>query len=114
MRVFMDGPQGIEAEERFLEAYDQAYVWADEAVVQALADFLRTVQVDDLQAASPMPMRTAAYVACMAAMRRDAGFPTTTTEYRLVSFPQQQGLSGTQQDSTTPTVSLLTEAERGA
>lgn len=89
MRVFLKGDRQASQEQRsaFLLAYDEGCLWASEAVVAALGDFLdllvrwtagdQDVEQHDMQNA---------YAACMGEMRRDSGFADTEFRYRIVSF----------------------------
>ncbi|MBI2304095.1 MAG: hypothetical protein HYU86_05050 [Chloroflexi bacterium] len=79
-----DGP---DLRGKFLETYDEASVWAPDAVMNAvgrLLDLLKShsaapdfVEQSELQQA---------YIDCMTEMRKDSGFKSTTFEYRVVSF----------------------------
>lgn len=89
MRIFVGGhsPATHEQKSEFLAAYDLAVLWAPDPVVDALNRFLDAV-VSHTARPDPNVQRTmrTAYVECLMEMRRDAGFRSTETSYRLVSF----------------------------
>jgi hypothetical protein len=73
--------------EKFLEAYDEAALWAPDAVVNLIGEF---IDLNRRNAATPGSISQEAmqnaYAACISAMRKDCGFANTTFVYRVVSF----------------------------
>ena len=83
LRVFVDGGNpSEEAQGRFLEAYDEACIWAAEPVIAGIEGLLDAVQEKPINQASTK----AAYSSVIEAMRRDAGHPSTAIRYRFVKF----------------------------
>jgi prefoldin subunit 5 len=94
----------------FLAAYDRGYIWASETVIVAVRDLLETLEkksavdskITTLRKSSPagsdelQPLSAESstldrearnlYQRCMLEMRKDAGFPISAAEYRVVSF----------------------------
>lgn len=92
MRVFLAATRGASDEEKraFLAAYDTCFLWASDDVLQVLRDFI-DLQIAHARTRDPasQPRMQELYGECLAAMRRDAGFPETAVEakdYRVVSF----------------------------
>ncbi|KQY89141.1 hypothetical protein ASD35_16705 [Pelomonas sp. Root1444] len=89
MRVFLSASTQREDEQRmsFLEAYDEAALWAPDDVMNAVGELLDLIRKNSAERGSVRENTLQrAYAAAIAAMRRDCGFPSTTFEYRLVSF----------------------------
>ena len=83
LRVFVDSnTQSADAKRAFLEAYDEACIWADEPVVISLEALLDAAQQQPIDQGRIKP----AYAACITSMRRDAGHPHTSISYRFVKF----------------------------
>ena len=89
LRVFLrrhehDAPDN---REKFLEAYDEAALWAPDAVMNPIGEFidLNRRNIAEPGSVSQNTMQDA-YAACINAMRKDCGFPDTTFVYRVVSF----------------------------
>jgi hypothetical protein len=72
---------------KFLEAYDEAALWASDSVMIEVGLLLDNVKnnVAVPGSVSQASLQTA-YMNCMREMRKDSGFPKTQFEYRLVSF----------------------------
>ncbi|MBT9494575.1 MAG: hypothetical protein IV107_19990 [Paucibacter sp.] len=89
LRVFLSAAtrSNEDDQKRFLEAYDEAALWAPDEVMNPvghLLDLIRkntasrgSVTEEDLQLA---------YASAVLAMRQDCGFPNTQFRYRVVSF----------------------------
>lgn len=89
MRVFLGSNVKASPEQQnaFLAAYDEAALWASEAVVAELGTFLEMqVQFKADASAVPQTAMLAGFVHCMTVMRRDCGFPKSTYEHRVVTF----------------------------
>jgi hypothetical protein len=83
LRVFVDsGTPSVDAQRAFLEAYDEACIWADEPVVISLEALLDAAQKQPIDQTRIKP----AYASCITSMRRDAGHPQTRISYRFVRF----------------------------
>ena len=89
LRVFLKSstPSSEEDKAKFLQAHDEAFLWASEEVAFAIGAFL------DLQMANtanpnsiPMPLMHISLHNCLTVMRKDVGFPETQANYRIVSF----------------------------
>ena len=89
MRVFLAGGRQATDQKKgdFIIAFDQAYLWASEDVVDALEDFL---QLSVRSTSEPGSVSNEefkdGYRACLIAMRRDCGFPDTNLRYPVLSF----------------------------
>jgi hypothetical protein len=89
LRVFLrpheHNPQ--DNREKFLEAYDEAALWAPDEIMNAIGIFL---DMNRQNTATPGSVKMeglqAAYADCIVAMRKDCGFPQTEFKYRVVSF----------------------------
>ena len=101
-------PEQLEKEKwAFLAAYDKGYIWASEAVIEAIGDLFETLKsksVVDTQLRTPVTTTSNAvkgaaavsktldakgrklYQHCMLEMRRDSGFESSTSEYHVISF----------------------------
>lgn len=88
MRVFLgSGAPSTEAKKTaFLEAYDEAALWASEEVIAEIGKFL-DMQAEHASGRSvDQAAMRAAFVHCIAVMRRDCGFPSSQYEHRVVAF----------------------------
>ena len=91
LRIFISGHQQDQiAKEKFLQAYATAWLWAPDAVLTSLNDFIKK-QVLSTQQPSTVPQADlkALYAACVLEMRKDAGFPQThvpTADFQFVTF----------------------------
>lgn len=89
LRVFLrtHERQPQDNRERFLEAYDEAALWAPDEVMNVIGNFL---DLNSQNTAAPgsvgQPLLQDAYERCIVAMRKDCGFPNTELKYRVVSF----------------------------
>jgi hypothetical protein len=91
LRVFSTGgDHSEEANDRFLTAYAAAWLWASDAVLEGLNEFLELQQT---LVASPGSVdqvtQKAAYSSIILAMRKDAGFAETAVKsdrYQHVQF----------------------------
>ena len=73
--------------EKFLEAYDEAALWAPDDVMNQIGIFLDYIQKNAaVQGSVSENEMKGAYAACINAMRKDCGFKNTSFEYRVVSF----------------------------
>jgi len=91
----------------FLAAYDKGYIWAAEAVVEAISDLIAVLETKaavDVQLQPPATLAPDAkgmliaesqrlgaeartlYRRCMLEMRNDSGFQDSAAEYRVISF----------------------------
>lgn len=89
MRVFLSASVQKDdgAQQGFLEAYDEAALWAPDGVMNAVGQLLDLIRKNTAQRGSVTENELQrAYAAAITAMRKDCGFPSTTFEYRLVSF----------------------------
>lgn len=91
LRVFLNGSKDPDDQERprreFITAYDEAAVWAPDPVMNAVGRLLDLTTKDEQgRLVSNEGDRKNAYIECMTEMRKDAGFPRTEFEYRVVSF----------------------------
>lgn len=78
---------GEDRREEFLAAYDEAAVWAPDEVMNALGILIDLLKQNKASpGAVPMSKLEEAYIKCIDAMRRDAGFKDTNFIYRVVSF----------------------------
>jgi len=89
MRVFLSASTHKDDDGRksFLEAYDEAALWAPDEVMNAVGQLLDLIRLNTAERGSVSESTLQrSYAEAIAAMRRDCGFPSTTFEYRLVSF----------------------------
>lgn len=71
----------------FLEAYDEASLWAPDSVMNPLGQFLDlNRQNTAVNGSVPQEALQAAFSSCVTEMRKDSGFPNTSYKYRFVSF----------------------------
>lgn len=91
LRVFISGHSTEQQEqEKFLQAYATAWLWAPDTVLSALNEFLRKqiLFVQDRSAISQIDLKKL-YATCVLEMRKDAGFPQTSIpldDYQFVNF----------------------------
>lgn len=89
LRVFLSRHNQLPPDnrEKFLEAYDEASLWAPDEVMNEIGKFL---DLNKTSATTPgsvdQSMLQDSYALCINAMRRDCGFSKTTFDYRVVSF----------------------------
>ena len=89
MRVFLAGHDITKDDRRlkFLDTYDEAFLWASDEVIEQIGQFLDLIEKDTSKPSSvPMPDKRKTYAKCLTAMRKDVGYPKTAANYRLVSF----------------------------
>lgn len=94
LRIFLPSAGGRASDQekrRFLRAYDMSFLWASDEVALVVRDFL-DANIAHAEKRNPRyPVEAQEFYArCLAAMRRDAGFPNTAvdeTDYRVVGFP---------------------------
>ena len=88
MRVFLNSgaPSPNDKKTDFLQAYDEAALWASEEVITEIANFLDLLTKHASNGAVDQQTLKAAFVNCITAMRRDCGFPTSQYQHRVVSF----------------------------
>lgn len=84
MRVFGETSTlpTVADKQEFMKAYDQSCVWASETVVEKVGVFLDVM----IQPGVTMDEKKAAYRECILQMRRDAGFPDSSFQFRFVKF----------------------------
>ncbi len=74
-------------QELFLEAYDEAYLWASYAVVQELGNFIDLLTKDAENPGSVLNSdKKSSYAKCLHAMRQDSGHNDIKQCYRVASF----------------------------
>jgi hypothetical protein len=89
MRVFVGADISASPlqKEAFLSAYDEAALWASEAVVSEMSKFLdMLIQFNAKPPTVSQPALKAEYVHCITVMRRDCGFPRSDYQHRVVTF----------------------------
>lgn len=89
LRIFLRRHDQIAPDnrEKFLEAYDEASLWAPDEVMNEIGKFLDlNKQNVETPGAVEQKVQQEAYAKCINAMRRDCGFPKTKFCYRVVSF----------------------------
>ena len=89
MRVFLSshGLKKSDRREKFLEAYDEAYIWASQDVIETMDKFIELIQGHTAMPGSvPEQKRRDAYAACLHAMRKDSGHVHSKQCYRVASF----------------------------
>lgn len=83
LRVFVDsGEPTADAKSRFLQAYDDACIWAADPVVHAVEELIDQVQQRPLD----QERTKSAYARTISAMRADAGHAGSVIDYRFVKF----------------------------
>jgi hypothetical protein len=71
----------------FLEAYDEAFLWASDDVAEEIGGFIDLLIKDNAEPGKiPMNEKQEAYARCLLAMRKDAGYPKTHVNFRIASF----------------------------
>ncbi|MBC3833278.1 hypothetical protein H8K33_17340 [Undibacterium amnicola] len=89
LRVFLSSTtrSSPEYQVRFLEAYDEAALWASDEVMNAVGMLLDQIRSNTERrgAHSEQELQTA-YATCITSMRKDVGFKNTEFSYRVVSF----------------------------
>lgn len=89
LRVFISSNEinKTDRKELFLEAYDEAYLWASTEVVQELGNFIDLLTKD---VANPGSISNSdkklSYAKCLHAMRQDSGHNDLEQVYRVASF----------------------------
>lgn len=91
LRVFISGHGDVPGtKERFHAAHAAAWLWASDSVLAALNHFIGLqVQHTADPGSIDQPIMKAAYTAVVLAMRKDAGFASTTiaaSDYKFVQF----------------------------
>lgn len=89
LRVFLSATarSNSEDQKRFLEAYDEAALWAPDEVMNIIGHLLDLIKTNTASRGSVTEEALqVAYAACISAMRRDCGFQNTEFSYRVVSF----------------------------
>lgn len=86
LRVFSS--QATEqAKQDLLTAYDQSCVWASESVIQQVGELLDVMaRTHGDRSPEAEKERKEIYMACILAMRRDAGSPDSDFRFRFVNF----------------------------
>lgn len=89
LRVFLRRHDQIAPDNRelFLEAYDEASLWAPDEIMNEIGTFL-DLNMQSVAAPGTVDQKAqqAAYAKCIEAMRRDCGFPNSKFHYRVASF----------------------------
>lgn len=89
MRVFLKSHdiQKSDRREAFLEAYDEAFLWASDDVVGEIGHFIDLLVKDKAEPDKvSMKDKQEAYAKCLLAMRKDVGYPKTHASFRIASF----------------------------
>lgn len=89
LRVFLSASarHNEHDQKRFLEAYDEAALWAPDEVMNAIGHLLDLIKANTASRGSVgEEALQQAYTDAITAMRKDCGFTTTKFEYRVVSF----------------------------
>ncbi len=89
LRVFLNAStrSNVDDQKRFLEAYDEAALWAPDEVMNSVGHLLDLIKKNTASRGSvPEETLQTAYASAIAAMRKDCGFQNTKFNYRLVSF----------------------------
>lgn len=90
MRVFLSRmePISIIEKKKFLECYDEMFLWASDEVIFWMKQFI-DIQKVEYRADDKQEKSKTCFSSCVLAMRKDAGFSKTTTgvgDYDFVSF----------------------------
>ena len=89
MRVFLT-PHEINKTDRrneFLEAYDEAYLWSSQNVIEELGNFIDLIKKNTSNPGSVSEIdKQQAYASCLHALRIDAGHKDSNICYRVISF----------------------------
>jgi hypothetical protein len=91
LRIFISGhAAGKEEQEKFLQAYATAWLWAPDTVLNSLNEFMKKqVIIAQQPTAFPQVDLKKLYAACILEMREDAGFPQSqvlTDDYQFLKF----------------------------
>jgi hypothetical protein len=87
LRVFISSSRDTQQkQEDFLEAYSKAWLWAQEPVLKALNEYVKSVQRK-----SPMDDRKELFNSVMVAMREDIGFSKTNQGFVFSDFEKNEG-----------------------
>ncbi|HCO95908.1 MAG TPA: hypothetical protein DIU00_18555 [Phycisphaerales bacterium] len=89
MRVFLASHDITKDDRRikFLNTYDEAFLWASDEVIEQVGRFLDLIEKDTSKPSSvPMSAKRETYAKCLIIMRKDVGYPKTSANYRIVSF----------------------------
>jgi hypothetical protein len=91
LRIFISGnPAGQQEKDKFLQAYATAWLWAPDAVLSTLNEFLRKqiLYAQQPTAISQTDLKKL-YAECVLEMRKDAGFSQTQVppdQYQFLNF----------------------------
>jgi len=89
LRVFLKktDDRSQDMRQRFLEAYDEASVWAPDSVMNSIGVLLDLIHANTVKKGSvdEQALRKA-FAECMTEIRKDAGFASTNFSYRMVTF----------------------------
>lgn len=90
MRIFLNStpPATNDQKNTFLNAYDEAALWASESVVLHLSKLIKLAHIKptaDRGENSHVEMRSA-FIDCIKEMRRDCGFPSSNYEHQIIRF----------------------------
>ena len=91
LRIFISGhAAGQEEQEKFLQAYATAWLWAPDTVLNSLNEFMKKqIIIAQQPTAFPQADLKKLYAACILEMRKDAGFPQSqvlTDDYQFLKF----------------------------
>lgn len=89
LRVFLSvrTHTSFDDQKKFLEAYDEATLWATDDVMNSLGHLLDLIRKNTASRGSIAEQELQiAYTSVIEAMRKDCGFPDTKFQYRVVSF----------------------------
>lgn len=89
LRVFLGGatPATEQMKKAFLEGYDEAALWASEAVICEVAKLLDMLVANTASPGSVSQQALQAeYAHCITVMRKDSGFSETAYQHRVVTF----------------------------
>lgn len=89
LRVFLSASthKSHDDQKRFLEAYDEAALWAADEVMNSVGYLLDLIRKNTAsRGAVTEEELQSAYTSAIEAMRKDCGFPNTRFQYRVVSF----------------------------
>jgi hypothetical protein len=89
LRVFLSATTRSNADDqkRFLEAYDEAALWAPDDVMNSIGHLLDLIQTNTAIRGSVTENELQlAYSTSITAIRKDCGFPNSKFNYRVVSF----------------------------
>jgi hypothetical protein len=89
LRVFLSSSThaNVDDQKRFLEAYDEAALWAPDEVMNSVGRLLDLIKANTAMRGSVAEEELQrVYASAISAMRIDCGFPATKFQYRVVSF----------------------------